>query len=278
MGTWLLAHESAVRLGVFLSAFAILALWQTLRPFRELSQNALRWSRHFSVLLMGSALVRLLMPLVATAAGAWADAAQFGVLQILGLPQWLLILAGVVILDLAIYWQHRLFHRLPWLWRLHRMHHSDTDFDVSTAIRFHPVEILLSMLIKIGVVLLFGIPALAVLLFEILLNATALFSHSNARLPRALEQPVRLILVTPDMHRIHHSVVQAETDSNFGFNLALWDRIFGTYRAEPEAGRACVEIGIGSFSGADEQRLDRLLTQPFRDPEGETVRGDLKSQ
>jgi len=264
METWLLAHESAVRLGAFLGAFAILALWQTLRPFRQLSPNPLRWARHFSVLLFGAALVRLLVPLAATAAGAWADGAQFGALQILGLPQWLLITAGVVLLDLAIYWQHRLFHRLPWFWRLHRMHHSDTDFDVSTAIRFHPVEILLSMLIKIGVVLLFGIPALAVLLFEILLNATALFSHSNVRLPSALEQPVRLILVTPDMHRIHHSVTPLETNSNYGFCLSIWDRLFGSYRANAALDPATMPIGIEQFRAPEEQKLGALLMQPLR--------------
>jgi len=264
MGAWLLTHESALRLAVFVLVFAVLALWQTLRPFRELKQRTRRWTRHLGVLLIGAVLVRLCVPLAASAAGAWADAAQFGLLQFLGLPHWLLILSGIVLLDLAIYWQHRLFHKLPWLWRLHRMHHSDTAFEVSTGIRFHPLEIALSTLIKIGVVLMLGIPALGVLLFEILLNATALFSHSNVQLPSAVERRLRPILVTPDMHRIHHSTVPLETNSNFGFCLSIWDRWFGSYRAQAMLNPAVMPIGIEEFRGAADQTLRALLVQPLR--------------
>jgi sterol desaturase/sphingolipid hydroxylase (fatty acid hydroxylase superfamily) len=158
-----------------------------------------------------------------------------------------------------------LFHAVPALWRLHRMHHADLDFDVTTGLRFHPAEILLSMVIKLTVVVALGAPAVAVLIFEVLLNATSMFNHANLRLPQPLDRALRLLLVTPDMHRVHHSVVPRETNSNFGFNLALWDRLFGTYRAQPAAGHAAMTIGIEQFRDASELRLDRMLTQPLRD-------------
>jgi len=168
------------------------------------------------------------------------------------------------VLDAIIYFQHRLFHAVPALWRLHRMHHADLDFDVTTALRFHPVEILLSMVIKLAAVVALGAPPVAVLLFEVLLNASAMFNHANLRLPRWLDAPLRLVLVTPDMHRVHHSAIRVETDSNYGFSLACWDRLFGTYRAEPAAGHDGMTIGLERFREAEELRLDRMLTQPLR--------------
>jgi sterol desaturase/sphingolipid hydroxylase (fatty acid hydroxylase superfamily) len=264
MGDWLLAHEGPVRLGVFLGLFALLAALQAWRPLRGVPAPWRRFGRHLWLALMGSALVRLAFPMVAVAVGAAVDARDTGLLQWLALPAWAQILTGVVLLDLAIYWQHRVFHRVPLLWRLHRMHHSDTAFEVSTAIRFHPLEIALSMLIKIGVVAALGVPAVGVLLFEILLNATALFSHADLRLPRALDRAVRSVLVTPDMHRIHHSVVVAETNSNYGFCLSLWDRLFASYLAHPASDDRLMPIGIERFRNAREQSWWQLLGQPFR--------------
>jgi sterol desaturase/sphingolipid hydroxylase (fatty acid hydroxylase superfamily) len=180
-------------------------------------------------------------------------------------PLWAAVPLAVVLLDLAIYLQHVLFHAVPALWRLHRMHHADLEFDVTTGARFHPLEILLSMAIKLGVVAALGAPAVAVLMFEMLLNATAMFNHSNVRMPARLDSSLRWIVVTPDMHRVHHSVNPREANSNFGFNLPWWDRLFGTYRPEPTAGHESMTIGIEQFREPAEQRLDRMLTQPFRD-------------
>jgi sterol desaturase/sphingolipid hydroxylase (fatty acid hydroxylase superfamily) len=184
----------------------------------------------------------------------------------LGWPAWLAGIAGFVVLDLVIYGQHVVFHHVPWLWRLHRMHHADLDIDVTTGVRFHPLEILISMGIKIAIVALFGVPAAAVLAFEVVLNVTSVFNHANAALPRWLDRVVRLVVVTPDMHRVHHSVVRRETDSNFGFNLPWWDWLFGTYRVEPAAGHDAMTVGLPIFRDRGELRVDRLLTQPFRTP------------
>ena len=264
MGAWLLAHEGPLRLGVFFGLFALLAALQAWRPLRGVRAPWRRFGRHLWLALMGSALVRLAFPVVAVATGAWAQARGVGLLQVVTLPGWAQIVAGVVLLDLAIYVQHLVFHRVPLLWRLHRMHHSDTEFEVSTAVRFHPLEIALSMLIKIGVVAALGVPAVGVLVFEILLNATALFSHADLRLPPALDRAVRSLLVTPDMHRIHHSVVVAETNSNFGFCLSLWDRLFRSYRARAASDDRLMPIGIERFRDVREQSWWQLLGQPFR--------------
>ena len=172
---------------------------------------------------------------------------------------------ALILLDLAIYLQHRVFHAVPVLWRLHRMHHADLDIDVTTGARFHPIEILLSLGIKFGVIIALGAPALAVLVFEIGLNATSMFNHSNVRMPAVIERMVRWVVVTPDMHRIHHSIVRRETDSNFGFNFPWWDRLFRTYRPKPEAGHQGMTIGIEQFREPKELRIDRMLAQPFRD-------------
>jgi sterol desaturase/sphingolipid hydroxylase (fatty acid hydroxylase superfamily) len=180
-------------------------------------------------------------------------------------PAWLAGVLGFLLLDLVIYIQHVLFHRVPVLWRLHRMHHADLDIDVTTGLRFHPIEIVISIFIKIAVVIAFGIPAIAVLAFEVALNATSMFNHSNVEMPQWLDRTVRLFVVTPDMHRVHHSIHRRETDSNFGFNLPWWDWAFGTYRAQPEAGHLAMTIGLPMFRDPVELRLDRLLTQPFRE-------------
>jgi sterol desaturase/sphingolipid hydroxylase (fatty acid hydroxylase superfamily) len=197
-----------------------------------------------------------------------AEKRAWGLLNNLLIPSWLGLVASVVLLDLAIYLQHVMFHAVPALWRVHRMHHADLDFDVTTGARFHPIEIVLSMLIKLGVVAALGTPALGVLIFEVLLNATSMFNHGNVYLPETLDRYLRWCVVTPDMHRVHHSVVTVETNSNFGFNLPWWDRLLGTYRDQPAAGHEGMTIGIEQFRAARELWLDRMLLQPFRGPAG----------
>lgn len=262
-GMQFMAQEPLIRLGVFALVFAAVALAEIFWPWRRPEARARRWAANIGVLLLDSLLVRVLFPVAAVGAAIWAEGQGFGLLH--GWPVWLALPVAVVALDLAIYLQHRVFHAVPWLWRLHRMHHADTEFDTTTGLRFHPGEILLSMVIKMAVVVALGAPAAAVVVFEVLLNATSLFNHGNLRLPPWLDAGVRRVLVTPDMHRVHHSVLRAETDSNFGFCLAWWDRLFGTYRAEAAAGRAAITIGLPLFREPSEQRLDRMLTQPFRD-------------
>lgn len=264
MGAWLLAHEAALRLSGFFGLFVLLAVLQAARPLRGVSGVWGRFGRHLLLALLGSLLVRLVFPWLAVAAGALAQARGYGLLPWLGLPEPAQLLAGILLLDFAIYWQHRIFHRLPWLWRLHRVHHSDTQFEVSTAIRFHPLEIALSMAIKIGCVLALGVPAVAALLFEILLSATALFSHTDVRLPARIDATLRWWLVTPAMHRIHHSPLPQETDSNYGFCLPWWDRVFGSYRAQPTGDERRMPIGLDRFRESREQRLSALLAQPLR--------------
>jgi sterol desaturase/sphingolipid hydroxylase (fatty acid hydroxylase superfamily) len=257
--------ELAIRLTAFLGVFAVLAVWEILAPRRRLGVGRrARWPNNLGILLVDALAVRLLIPLAAVGTAALAAERGFGLFHILGWPSWAAGIAGFLVLDLVIYAQHVAFHHVPWLWRLHRMHHADLDIDVSTGGRFHPVEILLSMLIKMATVALFGIPPLAVVLFEVVLNATSLFNHSNVVLPAGLDRLVRLVVVTPDMHRVHHSALRTETDSNFGFNLPWWDRLFGTYRPQPEAGHERMVIGLPNFRDPHELRLDRLLTQPFR--------------
>jgi sterol desaturase/sphingolipid hydroxylase (fatty acid hydroxylase superfamily) len=211
-------------------------------------------------------LVRLLFPAAAVGAAIVAQERGWGLFNLLSLPAWLEIAAAVILLDLLIYGQHVLFHAVPTLWRVHRVHHADLEFDVTTGLRFHPVEIVLSMTIKIAAVMLLGAAALAVLIFEVLLNATSMWSHANIRLPLGLDRAVRRLIVTPDMHRTHHSVVPRETHSNFGFNLACWDRLFGTYRAEPEAGHEGMIIGLPQYRSARQLTFVRMLLQPFRTP------------
>jgi sterol desaturase/sphingolipid hydroxylase (fatty acid hydroxylase superfamily) len=220
------------------------------------------------VLAIDAILVRIIFPTAAVGIALVAQAKGWGLLNNIAVPAWLAVVSSVLILDLAIYLQHVLFHAVPLLWRLHRMHHADLHIDVTTGVRFHPVEILLSMLIKTAVVIGIGASPLGVLAFEVLLNATSMFNHTNAGMRPALERIVRFIVVTPDMHRVHHSIVREETNSNFGFNFPWWDRLFGTYRAAPAAGHDDMTIGIESFREPIELRLDRMLLQPLRGSAG----------
>jgi sterol desaturase/sphingolipid hydroxylase (fatty acid hydroxylase superfamily) len=262
--------EIVIRIGAAVGIFLLLALWEVLAPRRTLSiGRAGRWPSNLGILIVDALLVRLLIPAAAVGMAVLAAQRGWGLLNITPWPAWLEAIVGFLALDLAIYGQHVAFHKVPILWRLHRMHHADLDIDVSTGVRFHPIEIILSMLIKIAVVILVGVPALAVVVFEVVLNATSMFNHSNAGMPLWLDRMVRLIVVTPDMHRVHHSIKRHETDSNFGFNLPWWDRLFGTYRAQPEAGHEKMTMGLPIFRDRRELRLDRLITQPFRHDAGE---------
>ena len=255
----------AARLGVFGAVLAAMMVAEAARPRRRLRlARQLRWPSNIAMTVLSSVLTPFAVPVAAVGMAVIAQASGWGLFNQAALPGWVELALAVLLLDLAIYAQHRLFHAVPWLWRFHRLHHSDPDFDVTTALRFHPVEIWLSALIKLAAVAVIGASPLAVLVFEVVLNATAMFNHSNTALPPALDRVLRWVLVTPDMHRVHHSVVARETNSNFGFNLPWWDRVFGTYRAQPDAGHADMTIGLGTFDTARDQRLDRLLIQPVR--------------
>jgi len=260
------ATEVLIRAASFAAIFAGMALWEVLSPCRALlAGRKPRWPSNIGILVVDAVVVRLLVPTAAVGAAVLASERGWGVFNILSFPGWLAGLAGFLVLDFVIYAQHYVFHRVPWLWRLHRMHHADLDIDLTTGVRFHPVEILISLAVKIATVVAFGIPAVAVLVFEIVLNATSIFNHANVAMPAWLDRILRLVVVTPDMHRVHHSVERMETDSNFGFNLPWWDRLFGTYRAQPRAGHQRMTVGLPIFRDFSELRIDRLLTQPFRD-------------
>jgi sterol desaturase/sphingolipid hydroxylase (fatty acid hydroxylase superfamily) len=264
-----MTNEPFIRLACFAGVFALMALWEVYAPRRERSvSRALRWTNNLGVVAVDTLLVRLLLPTAAVGVALHAEANGWGLLALVDWPYAAKVVIAVIALDLAIYLQHVLFHAVPALWRLHRMHHADLDIDVSTGVRFHPIEILISLVIKIAVVAALGAPAVAVLIFEILLNATSMFNHGNVRLPGPADRLLRWLLVTPDMHRVHHSIDPRETNTNFGFNFAIWDRLFGTYRAAPAAGHIAMTVGISQFRDPRELRLDRLLTQPFREDTG----------
>jgi len=262
---FLLNHELAVRLGAFLGVLALMAVWEWLAPRRALAvSKARRWASNLGIVFLNSALLRIIFPATAVAIAVLAQERGWGLLNQHDAPFAIAVVASVIALDLAIYLQHVMFHAVPALWRLHRMHHADLDFDVTTGARFHPIEILLSMLIKLAVIVVIGPPAVAVMIFEVLLNATAMFNHANVRLPPAADRLLRLVLVTPDMHRVHHSVEEHETNSNFGFNLPLWDRLFRTYKAQPDAGHERMTIGIRGYRAPKlVSDLPGMLVLPF---------------
>lgn len=266
----LIEFEPLIRPAAFLAVFGAVALWEALRPRRSPAFGRLaRWPHNIGLLLVNSVVLRLLAPGTAIAVAMAGEAHRWGLLNAFALPAWVAVPLGLILLDLAIYFQHVMFHAVPTLWRLHRVHHADLDFDVSTGTRFHPVEILISMAIKCAVVAASGAPVVAVFAFEVLLNATAMFNHANASVPEPFERWLRWLVVTPDMHRVHHSVRYEESSSNFGFNLPWWDRVFGTYREQPIGGHDAMAIGVDAFRSPEELRLDRLLMQPFRDTPGQ---------
>ncbi|MEM7612357.1 MAG: sterol desaturase family protein [Pseudomonadota bacterium] len=265
MTEWLASNESSLRLIVFVVVLLALMALEAMLPRRKVAaQRRQRWPANLSIVVINTVVSRLLLPILPVGAALLAAERGIGLMPIIDAPFWLSFIACIVLLDLAIYWQHRLLHALPSLWRIHRMHHADTVFDVTTGARFHPLEIVLSLAFKLLVVLLLGAPVEAVIAFEIILNATSMFNHANLRLPAPVDACLRCLIVTPDMHRVHHSTIRQETDSNFGFNLPWWDWLFATYRAAPAAGHDNMRIGIEAFRDSGEQRLDRLLTQPFR--------------
>jgi sterol desaturase/sphingolipid hydroxylase (fatty acid hydroxylase superfamily) len=261
--------RGAIRLAAFIAIFAAMALWEAWAPRRVRSYSRLRrWPSNLAISALNTALLRILLPATAVSLALVGERLSWGLLNNLTISAWMKIVAAVVLLDATIYLQHVMFHAVPALWRVHRMHHADLDFDVTTGARFHPIEILLSMLIKFGVMAALGTPATSVLIFEVLLNATSMFNHGNVRIPVRLDRYFRWLLVTPDMHRVHHSIVVGETNSNFGFNLPWWDRLLGTYREQPAAGHDGMIIGIEQFREARELWLDRMLLQPLRGPAG----------
>ncbi|MEE9530938.1 MAG: sterol desaturase family protein [Syntrophobacteria bacterium] len=257
-------NEVAIRLGFFFGVVALMAIWELLAPRRALTiSKTARWFANLAIIFINAAVVRLLFPLLPVALALLAQKKGWGLLNYFDAPYWFAVIAGVIVLDLVIYLQHVIFHAVPALWRLHMMHHADLDFDVTTGLRFHPIEIILSGCIKLAAVVVFGPPATAVLIFEVLLNATSMFNHGNIRLPLSVDRVLRLFVVTPDMHRVHHSVVIRETNSNFGFNLPWWDRLLGTYCHQPAAGHQGMTIGLSQFRDAKRLTLPQMLTLPF---------------
>jgi sterol desaturase/sphingolipid hydroxylase (fatty acid hydroxylase superfamily) len=262
--------EASIRVTAFVAILAAMGAWEAVAPRRRRAYSRFRrWPSNLAIVVLNSMLLRIALTATAVSLAALGSQRGWGLLNNLPLPFWSKIIGSVIVLDLAIYLQHVTFHAVPVLWRVHRMHHADLDFDVTTGVRFHPIEIILSMLIKFGVIAALGAPALGVLIFEVLLNATSMFNHGNVRIPTRVDRVLRWLVVTPDMHRVHHSIVVDETNSNFGFNLSWWDRLLGTYRPQPAAGHDWMMIGIDQFRQARELWLDRMLLQPFRGPAGE---------
>jgi sterol desaturase/sphingolipid hydroxylase (fatty acid hydroxylase superfamily) len=264
VSNFILAYESVIRLSFFLGILVLMAAWEKLSPRRPMTTSkALRWYSNLSMVIIDTLALRLLLPIQAVGMAFFVQNRGWGLLNYVSLPHWLAIVIGILGLDLVIYLQHAMFHSIPLFWRLHRVHHTDLDFDVTTGIRFHPVEILLSMGIKMVAVTILGPSPVAVILFEVILNATSMFNHGNVRLPGSIDRMLRLFVVTPEMHRVHHSVVVREFNSNFGFNSPWWDRLLGTYRAQPSAGHEGMTIGLSQFREPKSLTLPWLLILPF---------------
>ena len=261
----IIKNEAYIRLGFFFGVLGIMAMWEKITPRRTLGvSKSLRWINNLGIVFLNTAVLRLIFPAAAVGMAALAETQGWGIFNYLQIPYWFVVIASVIMLDAVIYFQHVLVHAVPILWRLHRVHHADLDFDVTTGTRFHPIEIILSMLIKFAAIVVLGPPIVAVLIFEVLLNATSMFNHANVRMPLGVDRVLRLFIVTPDMHRVHHSIEDDETNSNFGFNFPWWDRLFGTYRNQPRAGHEQMTIGITTFR--DRQHctwLPGMLALPF---------------
>ena len=257
-------NETIVRLGIFAGALIIFSSLEAIFPrrARNLPRQG-RWLTHIGITVINSLAVRILGPLTAIAIAIWASTNEIGLFNLTEFPLWVEVTLAFILLDFAIYLQHIISHRVPLFWRFHKVHHTDRDLDASSAIRFHPIEILLSMLYKCGLVLLIGPAAIAVLIFEIVLNASAIFNHANLRLPLGLDKILRAIIVTPDMHRVHHSVIEGETNSNFGFNFSLWDKLCRTYKAQPQEGHKNMTIGLSEHQNSSPAKLLWSLKLPF---------------
>ena len=261
----ILSLEPHIRLTAFFSVFAVMAISELFAPRRALTiSKGLRWFSNLGIVVVNTVISRLILPMAPVAFALLCAERGWGIFNLLDWPLWVEVLAVIVIMDFAIWLQHVMVHAIPALWRLHRLHHADQDYDVTTGARFHPIEILLSLGIKFALIALIGASPVAVLSFEIILNSMAMFNHANVRLPLKVDAILRVLLVTPDVHRVHHSDQPFETNSNFGFNLSVWDRMFGTYIAQAQHGHEGMTIGLDVFRDPAEQRLDKMLTQPFR--------------
>ena len=275
---YLLNNESSIRLMSFLGVFVVMVVWELLSPRRRYRvPRLLRWTNNLALVVLDTVVLRLVFPLLAIGVAVKASEHGWGFLNIIDVPGPIAVVAALLLLDLAIYGQHVASHKIPFLWRLHRVHHADLDFDLTTGLRFHPIEILLSMGFKMLVVLALGAPAVAVLIFEVVLNASAVFNHGNVSLPATVDRWLRWFFVTPDMHRVHHSIHRKETDSNYGFSLSWWDRLFGTYTSDPVDGHDQMTIGIEQFRTRRDLWLDRLLLQPLKPREQVTPELDADS-
>jgi sterol desaturase/sphingolipid hydroxylase (fatty acid hydroxylase superfamily) len=259
-----MGNETIFRLGFFIGTFAVIAFFEILAPRRVLTTSKLkRWTSNLIIIALNPASVHLFFPVLPVGMALIASEHSWGLLNNLNLPFWLEVAIGVLLLDLTVYFQHVLHHAIPLLWRLHMVHHADLDYDLTTGLRFHPIEIIVSMALKLTVVAALGPSSLAVLIFEITLNATAMFNHSNMHIPIGIDRLLRLAVVTPDMHRVHHSVEIRETNSNYGFAFPWWDRIFGTYKAQPDRGHEQMTIGLSQFRDISRQTIFQLLIMPF---------------
>jgi len=263
---FILANEPLIRVGFFVGIFLGMALWEILAPRRPLSTaKTVRWGSNLGIVVLNTVVLRLLFPAAAVGMAFFAGEQGWGIFNYYAVPYWLAVVVSVIVLDFVVWLQHIMVHAIPLFWRLHRMHHADLDFDVTTGARFHPLEIILSMLIKFSAIVVLGPPVVAVVIFEVLLNATAMFNHGNIRLPLKLDRVLRWFVVTPDMHRVHHSVEDDEANSNFGFNLPWWDRLFGTYRDQPRGGHDGMTIGIRKFREPQQVSwLNGMLILPFK--------------
>ena len=257
-------EEAQVRVSIFLGLFLILAILQYYAPRRvPRADTKMRWFTNWAIAIIDSVVLRFLFASAAVGAALWAQQNNYGLFNLSNTSGWVTGIISFIVLDFAIWLSHVASHKIPIFWKVHRMHHSDVDFDVTTAIRFHPIEIVLSMLWKFAIVIAIGAPPISVLLFEIILNGTAMFNHSNLKLNLAFDRWLRIFVVTPDMHRVHHSIIHNETDSNYGFNLAIWDRIFGTYIDQPEAGHDDMIIGLDDWQDERPTKLIWSLCVPF---------------
>ena len=273
------AHETAVRMGSFFGVLILMAVWEVLAPRRASTVSKIvRWGNNLGLVVFNSVLLRLVFPTAAVGVTIFASEHSWGLLNYVQLPSFAAVAISIVVMDFVIYFQHILMHAIPALWRLHRVHHADLDYDFTTGVRFHPLEIIVSMLIKFSAILILGPPVIAVLMFEVILNAMSMFNHGNVKLPAFLDRNLRLLIVTPDMHRIHHSVEEDESNQNFGFNLSLWDRFFGTYRKQPRAGHEEMVVGIQNYRGLrDVTSIQGLLLLPFRNKPDELTVDHHKS-
>lgn len=264
MQVFVLDHEMAIRAGAFVTMLVLMALAEILLPRRRGIDRRHRWPTNLAMVVFGTVLIRLLVPLMAVEAALWAQSSSFGLFNLLDWPVWLVMVLSVLLLDLAVYAQHVAFHHVPALWQLHRMHHSDLSLDVTSGVRFHPLEFVLSMLIKVAVVAALGIPAVAVIVFEVILNVTSLFNHGNLRLPEGLDRFLRRFLVTPAFHFVHHSTRRSDHNRNYGFNLTWWDYLFGTYKARPDKGIEKMDVGLESWRTPEKLGAGALLIMPWR--------------